>query len=134
MTVTAFSQTQDVVHMKGEIETLVVQLRLPPTGKFVIWGKVMLFGDARGGVCSAVLTTLDGATRLDFCESFFAGMTCLSLQSTLDVSQPNANQVVDLRCELPSGVAGEPFAGSAQFASLIAISVDALSGPVAPPS
>jgi hypothetical protein len=134
MTVTAFSVTQETVPLKGPDETLVLQLRLPPTGKFVIWGKVLLTDDGKG-VCTARLTTLDRATRLDFCESISSGIVCFSLQCTLDVSQSNANQVVALRCGVPpSGIEGDPVDGSAQFASLIAIQVDALSGPVAPPS
>jgi hypothetical protein len=126
MTVTAFSQTQVTVPLKGKEETTVLQLRLP-TGKFVIWGKVLLADDGKG-VCGARLTTLDLATNLDFCESISSGLVCFSLQCTLDVSQSNANQVVVLRCVVPpSGIEGEQFDGSAQFASLIAISVDALS-------
>ena len=134
MTVTAFSQTQGVVHMKPRDEPVIVSLRLPPTGKFVIWGKVQFFADVHPTICTARLTTLDGATQLDFLEVIQSGLTAVSLQCTLDVSQPNANQVVDLRCMLAEAIEGETFAGSAQFASLIAIQVDALSGPVAPPS
>jgi hypothetical protein len=51
----------------------------------------------------------------------------VALQSTLDLSQSSTNEIVDIRC---AAIAG----GSFSFASLIAIPVDALSGPAAPPT
>jgi hypothetical protein len=51
---------------------------------------------------------------------------CVPLQSTLNLSQPTANEIVDIRCAMASG--------DAQGASLIAIPVDALSGPAPPPT
>jgi hypothetical protein len=133
MTVTAYSETlrSTPVPLQNNIPALVLQLRLPHTGKFVVWGKVTITNDstaaAAGG--SVLMTTLDGANTLDRVILGLGGSMSIgvSLQSTLDLSQASANEIVDLRCALPG-------TGHALDASLIAIPVDALSGSVLPPA
>jgi hypothetical protein len=149
MTVTAYSQTaQGGASLQLNNPTVIIQLRLPNTGTFVIWGKVVLenlppLGENPASIVGSVsMTTLDGATTLDTANIAMGptGATppqplqntiCVPLQSTLNLSQPNVNEIVDIRCVI-SVAAGQMAAAS--WASLIAIPVDALSGPVAPPS
>ncbi len=133
MAVTAYSTSSVVpVALTGEVPTVVIRLRLPPTGTFVVWGKVVVANTATTAQAGTVqMTTLDGGTSLDAAE-FSVGaasgpnVVSVSLQSTLDLSQPNTNEIVDIRCGTASG--------TATLASLIAIPVDALSGPVGPGS
>ena len=77
------------------------------------------------------MTTLDGATTLDSTYFILPASTaiCVQLQSTLDLSQQTVNEIVDIRCSNST-----PAGCLAISASLIAISVDALSGPAARPS
>jgi hypothetical protein len=75
------------------------------------------------------MTTFDGATALDVAGfTFFAagGVVSVSLQGTLDLSSAATNEIVDIRCSTANGTAIN--------SSLIAIPVDALSGPAAPGS
>jgi hypothetical protein len=131
MTVTAYWQTQAAgsISLKAGGSTVAVELRLPNTGTFVIWGKVTVLNETSPSANYVVsMTTLDGATTLDI-TSFGALSMCVPLQSTLDLSQPNVNEIVDIRCAASA-------AGSVISASLIAIPVDALShaAAAAPPS
>jgi hypothetical protein len=130
MTVTAYWQTQapGSISLPAGPATVAVQLRLPNTGTFVIWGRVTVTStsSAASNPCIVSMTTLDGATTLDT-TTFSALTMCVPLQSTLNLSQPEVNEIVDIRC---AAIAG----GSFSFASLIAIPVDALSGPAAPPT
>jgi hypothetical protein len=66
MTVTAYSQTQGVaeIQLPAKVQTVVVQLRLPTTGMFVIWGNVTIDGVASTPFNGFVMmTTLDMAPR-----------------------------------------------------------------------
>ena len=145
MTVTAYSNLQGAqISLTNDIPTVVVQLRLPTTGMFVVWGKVTVLNNSASWVLINVsMTTLDGATTSDVVapgllevphkqsySTAFAGV-CMPLQSTLNLNQPNVNEIVDIRVS-----ASSPTQAAIQVsgASLIAISVDALSGPAAPPS
>jgi hypothetical protein len=137
MTTIAFQATGDNVNLAPNTSpALCVQLRLPNTGTYVIFGRLVVTNlTTTSLVVSAFLTTLDGATRLDgvLVMSLPPGppnvaggaSTCISLQSRLDVTAGNANEIVDIRCTAsgdPSGSSG--FAGVTQ-SSLMAISVDA---------
>jgi hypothetical protein len=106
---------------------VVVRLQLPSTGTFVLWGKVTVTSQATTSEGVTVsMTTLDGATALDT-TMFAIGAslgTCVPLQSTLDLSQPTTNQIVDIRCSMSNGTVSD--------VSLIAIPVDALSQAGAP--
>jgi hypothetical protein len=131
MTVTAYSQTQGggSVALPPNAQTVVIQLRLPTTGIFVVWGNVTVDGatSTTGSFNSfATMTTLDGATLLDVSPYGPAASMSVALQSTLDLSQSNVNEIVDIRCQTSA-------AAVAVYASLIAIPVDALSGPAGPP-
>jgi hypothetical protein len=68
------------------------------------------------------MATLDGATTLDSagCSLAVGGAASVSPQGTLNLSQTNENEIVDIRCSTANGTAFQ--------ASLIAITVDALSG------
>jgi hypothetical protein len=136
MTVTAYWQNQGGVPLGNNSPTVAVRMRLPNTGKFVIWGKVTVINTS--GTLADVtvsMTTLDGATTLDS-TTFQIGIgygTSVPLQSTLDLSQPTADQIVDIRCALDVGTTNNAVIGGATSASLIAIPVDALSEAAAPP-
>jgi len=130
MAVTAYSTSSVApVTLTGQVPTVVIRLRLPHTGTFVVWGKVVVANSATTAQAGIVLmTTLDGGTALDP-AGFTVGVgssVSVSLQSTLDLSQPSTNEIVDIRCSTANG--------TATSASLIAIPVDALSGPVGPGS
>jgi hypothetical protein len=129
MAVTAFSITSNVpITLQGAAQAAVIALRLPHTGTFVVWGKVVISNDSPAPLQSATvfMTTLDGVTTLDNAVLGLAsgGQVSVSLQSTLDLSQPSTNEIVDIRCSTAQG--------HVTTASLIAIPVDALSGPVPP--
>lgn len=133
MTVTAYSQvwSGDPISLPQNVPTVITRLILPNTGKFVIWGKVTVLNNVSAQLnVTAFMTTLDGATTLDstvfiISAGLFPVEATGPLQSTLDLSQTSVNDIVDIRC-----VAAIP--ATAASASLIAIPVDALSGPVAP--
>jgi hypothetical protein len=130
MTVTAYSQTQGggSVTLQPNVQAVVIQLRLPTTGIFVVWGNVTIDGVASTPCNGFVsMTTLDGATTLASSNYGPAASMSVALQSTLNLSQSNVNEIVDIRCLTQ-------LAAQAAFASLIAIPVDALSGSAGPPS
>jgi hypothetical protein len=128
MAVTAFSASSAIpVTVSGGVSTVVIKLRLPHTGTFVVWGKATVTNSAttvQGG--QVQMTTLDGATVLDIAGFSFApaGLVTVPLQSTLDLSHTDTNEIVDIRCITANGTVSD--------FSLIAIPVDALSGPAAP--
>lgn len=140
MTVTAYSQvwnssgfTGVPIALQPNVPTVIIRLILPNAGTFVIWGKVTITNTATALMNgTAFMTTLDGVTTLDSGVFIFAGGSApvdvtVPLQSTLQLGQSTANDIVDIRCV--NGLA-QPMAATA--ASLIAIPVDALSGSVAP--
>jgi hypothetical protein len=129
MTVTAYWQSQQAntsVALQNNNSTVVVKLRLPNTGKFVVWGKVTIFNlAATPQAATVMMSTYDGGTALDYTAvSIGAGndsnIACVSLQGVLDLSASDENEIVDIRCTAANG--------QASWASLIAIPVDALSG------
>ena len=64
MTVTAYSAVQPAsVSLANNTQTLVLQLRLPNTGYFVVFGRVVVSNLAPGvQPIQATMTTLDGTT------------------------------------------------------------------------
>jgi hypothetical protein len=142
MTVTAYSNLQAApISLTNDIPTVVVQLRLPTTGVFVVWGKVTVVSTSVTTVWINVsMTTLDGATTLDVISpsplqvlprAGYGGTVvtgvCVPLQSTLNLKQPNVNEIVDIRVSATDNT-------QVSGASLIAIPVDGLSGPAGPPT
>lgn len=131
MTVTAYWQDYSQgggvpILLSTDILTVAVRMRLPNTGMFVIWGTATVTNLMGGAAPVTVsITTLDGATTLASTTFPLAGSTCVPVQSTLDLSQPTANEIVDIRCSAVRG--------TVSAASLIAIPVDALSHAAAPP-
>ena len=127
MTVTAYRATATNIPL-GDYFTVVVQLRLPNTGNFVVFGRVTITNSATTAeTCNVELTTLDGATVLD--EALIGippgaagNMACVTVQGFLNLSLPGDNEIVDIRC-----ASGGPNV-TAYSCSLIAISVDQLSG------
>ena len=127
---TVYQQTNNTsVNLLGS-PTVVVRLRVPNTGTYLLLGRTAISLPAPavgqpGGTARAFLTTLDGATVLDEVDVVFApsiGQVCIALQGTLNVTATNSNEIVDIRI-----LSGNGF-GQALFCSLIAISVDQLSG------
>jgi hypothetical protein len=91
---------------------------------FVIWGNVTLAGATNTPFAGSVsMTTLDGATILVNSTYSNVETIIVPLQSTLNLSQANVNEIVDIRC-------ANSAAAFAMSTSLIAIPVDALSGSV----
>jgi hypothetical protein len=112
---------------------VVVQLRVPNTGTYVVFGKVIILNQATAPQSiSVTMTTSDGATVLDQSPVLVSPLgqlnagVCVSLQGVLDLTNPAENEIVDIRClQLANlGSAG------ANDSKLVAISVDALSGRV----
>lgn len=129
MTVTAYSAVQPAsVGLANNTPTLVLQLRLPNTGYFVVFGRVVVSNLAPGvQPIQATMTTLDGTTILDFASVDLPGLSggngaVMVLNAILNLNASNQNEIVDIRC---SGTNG-----AAQYCSLIAIPVDAISGSV----
>ena len=130
MTVTVYQQTNNTtVNLQSATPpAVVVQLRVPNTGTYLVLGRLAVKVPAPASgkpplTAQAFLTTLDGATVLDEVDIQFAPQgsgACITLQGTLNVTATNSNEIVDIRC-------GCLF-GGASFGSLIAISVDQLSG------
>jgi hypothetical protein len=122
MTVSVYQQTNTGVNLDNvSPPTVVVQLRVPNTGTYLVLGRLAVDMPLPVGNAVAYLTTLDGATVLDQVGVTAAGgKLCIALQGTLNVTAPNSNEIVDIRC---SGIQGV-----AERCSLIAISVDQLSG------
>jgi hypothetical protein len=125
MTITAYNNVMNgaSIPLQNNSFTVVVKLRVPNTGNFVIFGKVNLDNLAatpQGLV--AYLTTNDGAMVLDTAQISVSGNSgaCMVLQGVLNLSRTDENEIVDIRCAAVNG--------SANWASLIAIPVDTLSG------
>jgi hypothetical protein len=130
MTVAAYWQNQGGpgIILSNNIPAVAVRMRLPNTGTFVIWGKATVINEGINIANATVsVTTLDGATALDSTIFPLSGgtSTCVPLQSTLNLSQPTADEIVDIRCAMANGLV--------VAASLIAIPVDGLSQAAAPP-
>jgi hypothetical protein len=107
-------------------DTVVVQLRIPDGGVFVIFGRVVIVNGDTGGQqdARARLTTFHGANELDTVtvridEGGDADRQSISLQGTLFLPGPNSNDIVDIRCSTLSGQAHQ--------ATLFAITIDGLS-------
>jgi hypothetical protein len=133
MTITAYNAMGGSMALQFNNAMVVVQLRVPNTGTYVVFGKVIISNQftAPQGI-SVTMTTSDGATVLDQSPVLvspvgqLSGGVCISLQGVLDLTSPTENNIVDIRCQqlanLGSAVAND--------SKLVAISVDALSGPV----
>lgn len=121
MTVTVYQQTNTNINLDNvSPPTVVVQLRVANTGTYLVLGRLTVAMPVPAATALANLTTLDGATVLDQAGVNATGGTlCIALQGTLNVTAPNSNEIVDIRC---SGIQGV-----AKNCSLIAISVDQLS-------
>ena len=133
MTVTAYTAQQAaIVNLpSGGGPAVIVLLRLPTTGIFVVFGKVIvqsLASPTVSQVIATTLTTLDGTNNLDQVVTSLvpAEYACVSLQGILNLSAGNTNEIVDIRY---SAQGSNP--ASAIYGSLIAIPVDAVSGSVA---
>jgi hypothetical protein len=125
MTVTAYRNTATGIPLVPNAFTVVVQLRVPNTGNFLILGRITASNPTTTPqTINTEMTTLDGGTVLD--EALVAvpagpnaNMVCVTLQGFLSPSLAGQNEIVDLRCSSNC---------TANSCSLIAISVDALSG------
>jgi len=131
MTVTLYQSVQGSAVTLPNSSTLIEQLRLPNTGSFVVFGRVIVANTGpTANVITAALTTLDGVTTLDTVTVFVSSITtnantlCITLQGILQPGLPTQNEIVDIRGSASNG-AGTAFSGS-----LFAISVDQISGPV----
>jgi len=107
-------------------DTTIVRLRVADSGKFVIFGRVVIHnsdGDPQNA--AARLATFDGATELDKVDVRIGGAgdadsLSLSLQGLMVLPDALNSNVIDLRCAT--------FAGVAREASLFALSVDEIAG------
>lgn len=118
----AFTETHEgIVTLDNFNDKVVVRLRIPDAGKFVVFGRVVITnydGDPQNA--NARLTTFDGATEIDRVNvRITRGDHSISLQGTLSLPSPASNNIVDIRCATYKGLARE--------ATLFAISVDDLS-------
>lgn len=125
MTVTAYNNVMNsaAIPLQNSAFTVVVKLRVPNTGNFVVFGKVNMENLATTPQGLVVyLTTNDGAMVLDIAQISVSGNSgaCIMLQGVLSLSRTDENEIVDIRCAAVNG--------SANWASLIAIPVDAVSG------
>jgi hypothetical protein len=127
---TVYQHTNTGVVLQNNIPNVVVQLRVPNTGNYLVLGRVMLGNAGTTSMgATAFLTTLDGATVLDsviVTVPTGGGSVCTALQGTLNVSAPNSNEIVDIRCASLNATALS--GASANSCSLMVISVDQLSG------
>jgi len=105
-------------------DTVILRLRFPEQGNFVMLGKVVItnIDDSADQNATVRLTTLDGETELDRAEIRIGkgndsdnGAQSVSLQATLSLPADTANEIVDLRCSTSKG--------HARFASLFAVQV-----------
>jgi hypothetical protein len=121
MTVTVYQQTNTNINLDNvSPPTVVVKLRVPNTGTYLVLGRLTVEFGAPAAIAVANLTTLDGATVLDQAKvNGTDTWLCIALQGTLNVTASNSNEIVDIRCSGIQGVAIN--------CSLIAISVDQLS-------
>jgi hypothetical protein len=124
MTVTVYQtfQAGPAIALQNNSDTLILKLRVPSTGNFIIFGRVAV-GNTGGSPAqiNTRLTTLDGVTMLDNFWVVVAPGTiaCASLMGTLSLGSTDENEIVDIRCSTPSGFA--------QGAMLIAVPVDQIS-------
>jgi hypothetical protein len=133
MTITAYNAMGGSMALQFNNAMVVVQLRVPNTGTYVVFGKVIISNQstATQGI-SVTMTTSDGATVLDQSPVLvspvgqLSGGVCISLQGVLDLTSPTENNIVDIRCQQLANL-GSAIANDSK---LVAISVDALSGPV----
>ena len=115
----------------GDSETVVIRLRVPDPGKYVVFGRLVavnmvlpLSGGVEATNASVRLTTFDGETELDkvdirvFNDSFGSVNVSVCLQGTLILPGIVANGIVDIRCIIANG--------AVQEVSLFAILVDDL--------
>src|ERR1700694_5705878 len=107
MTVTVYQQTNTNVNLDNvSPPTVVVQLRVPNTGIYLVLGRLEVLMPVPAATALAYLTTLDGATVLDQVGvNETGGKLCIALQGTLNVTAPNSNEIVDIRCGGIQGVA-----------------------------
>jgi len=110
--------------LKNNDETVIVRLRVPNAGNFVVFGKVTVANlDGSTQSVLTALTTLDGATVLDTVyvnigNSNFGNLVSISLLGSLVLPSLGANEIVDIRCSTTNGYAS--------FGKLLAISVDSI--------
>lgn len=125
MTVTAYNTAMNCANMpvQGNTLTVIVRLRLPTTGLFVLFGKVNMSNLATTPeALVANLTTDDGNMILDVVQLSVPANSgaCMVLQGVLNLARTDENGIVDIRCATVNG--------TANWAQLTAIPVDALSG------
>jgi hypothetical protein len=127
MAIIAFTNTNpSITPLNNFNEQVVVRLRVPDSGEYVIFGRLVIInedGDPQNA--GARLTTFDGVTELDKADVRLdsvsdGGSQAISLQATLHLPSHEANDVIDIRCGT--------FSGAARNATLFAISVDGLQG------
>lgn len=124
MTVTAYQTFQGgpAITLQNNSDTLILKLRVPNIGTFVVFGRVAVSNTgATPAQINTRMTTLDGVTMLDNFWVVVAPGTIasVSLMGTLNLSAPDDNEIVDIRCSTASGFA--------QGAMLIAVPVDQIS-------
>jgi hypothetical protein len=119
---TAYTEVQDAAAcpIKNNASTVVVQLRVPNKGIFVIFGRVVFTNnDAAAQQLVTQLTTLNGQTELDkvrFQVDATPHAACVSLHAILNVDDAQQNDIVDIRCTSANG--------QAEFGVITALSVD----------
>ena len=121
-----YSTNPGIVNLHNFADSVVLRIDLRPTdvGKFVVFGRVVISnwdGDPQFAI--ARLTTLDGKTELDKVDVRIGDWSnnpsqSISLQAVLELGQPNADPIVDLRCAT--------FRGNVQQATLFVIQMDDL--------
>jgi flagellar basal body rod protein FlgF len=119
MSVTVYQQTNSGVTLQNS-PILVVQLQCPQEV-----GRMTVVNSGKTRInATTILTTLDGATILDEMAVSVAPGTqvCIVMQGTVNVSAPNSNEIVDIRCVSLNSTTNS--------CSLVAISVDQTSGSV----
>jgi hypothetical protein len=124
MTVTAYNNFWNgaPISLQNNAFTVVVKLRVPNTGNFVVFGKVNMDNLATTPqALVAYLTTNDGGMILDIAQIGVSGNCGASMviQGVLNLTRTDENEIVDIRCAAVNG--------NASWASLTAIPVDALS-------
>jgi hypothetical protein len=130
MTITAFGTLLNpgaTVQAPANQQTVIVRMRLPNTGSFVLFGRIVAANASQAASNATIsLTTLDGETSLDVATVTLSGgfSTSVSLQAILTMGAQNVNEIVDIRCQ-----PGAPF--NVNSISLTAISVDATASALA---
>ena len=124
MTITAYSvmlAPTVTVQVPNNSQTVIVRLRLPNAGSFVVFGRIVITNQSASAANAGVmLTTFDGETVLDQASATIGGgsFTGVFLQGILTMGTQNVNEIVDIRCFVNANV-------SVNCISLNAISVDA---------